>query len=125
MSIKSIIPELIAKDINQTIEFYTKILKLKLIAVFPKENPVWVKFGNENSFIMFETAKSLGEIIPELKNKPIDGSFNIYFEVDNIDEMYGEIKDSVEVIVPLIEKPFKQFSIKDVNGYILLIGQHD
>lgn len=125
MNIKNIIPELVTNNISETIDFYTNVLKLNKIAVYPEKNPEWVKFGNESDYIMFETPNSLGEIIPELKNKQIDGSFNIYFEVENIEEMYNRIKDSVNVIVPLIEKPFKQFAIKDVNGYILLIGQHN
>lgn len=124
MFVKSIIPELIVRNINQTIGFCSGVLGLETISVYPAENPEWVKMGNGSSYIMFETAQSLGEIIPELRNKPIDGSFNIYFEVENIEELYNKIKDSVEVIVPLVEKPFKQFSVRDVNGYILLIGQH-
>lgn len=125
MYVKSIIPELVTKDIDKTIEFYNGILKLYIISKYPKEKPVWVKFGVGDSFIMFETNESIGMVIPELKDKTIDGSFNIYFEVENIERMYAEIKDSVDVIVPLIDSPFKQFAIKDVNGYILLIGQHN
>lgn len=125
MYVKSIIPELVTKDIDKTIEFYNGILKLNIISEYPKEKPVWVKFGVGDSFIMFETNESIGIVIPELKDKTIDGSFNIYFEVENIERMYAEIKDSVDVIVPLIDSPFKQFAIKDVNGYILLIGQHN
>jgi predicted enzyme related to lactoylglutathione lyase len=125
MYVKSIIPELVTKDIDKTIEFYNGILKLYIISKYPKEKPVWVKFGVGDSFIMFETNESIGMVIPELKDKTIDGSFNIYFEVENIERMYAEIKDSVDVIVHLIDSPFKQFAIKDVNGYILLIGQHN
>lgn len=124
MTIKSIIPELITNDIEGTIEFYTKILGLEIVSVFPKENSEWVKLGKANNYIMFETAKSLGEIIPELECKTIGGSFNIYFEVENIEEMYNKIKDYVEVTYPLNGNTFKQFAIKDVNGYNLLIGQH-
>lgn len=125
MYVKSIIPEFVTKNIDKTIEFYNGILKLNIISKYPKEKPVWVKFGVRDSFIMFETNESIGMVIPELKEKTIDGSFNIYIEVENIEGMYAEIKDSVNVIVPLIDSPFKQFAIKDVNGYILLIGQHN
>lgn len=125
MNIKYLIPELITNDICKTMAFYTGILKFNLIAKYPDENPQWVKFRIGNSYIMFETAGSLAEIIPQFRNKSIDGSFNIYLEVEDIERMYADIKDKVDVILPLIEKPFRQFAMKDVNGYILLAGQHN
>ncbi|MFA8344409.1 MAG: VOC family protein, partial [Rhodothermaceae bacterium] len=86
MEIRSAVPELVTDNIGNTIEFYTKILGLKLVSEYPKENPQWVKFGTGSGFIMFETRKSIGRLIPEYNNKEKGGTFNLYFEVDNIEE---------------------------------------
>lgn len=122
--IKFFIPELVTNNIQETISFYTNSLGMELISSFPKENPTWIKLGLNGNYLMFETTDSLSEVIPIIKQTPIGGSFNIYFEADNIEDLFAMLKNSTEIITPLIDKPFKQFSIKDNNGYILLIGQH-
>ena len=48
----------------------------------------------------------------------------IYFEIEEIEDFYHNIKDQVEVIVPYKNNTYKHFAIKDVNGYILLFGIH-
>ncbi|MEE9441699.1 MAG: VOC family protein [candidate division Zixibacteria bacterium] len=124
MEIKSLTPELVTEDISGTIKFYTEVLNLELISSYPNENPEWIKLKCGDNYIMFESRDSLGKLIPEINKKNIGGSFNIYFEVVNIDKLYERIKNTTDVIVPIINTPFKQFAIKDVNGYILLFGQH-
>ena len=125
MKFKRLTAELVTEDIPGTIEFYTKILGLELDSVYPNDVPIpqWIQFKCGNNHLMFESRKSLGQVIPEILRRELGGSFDIFIEMDGIVEYYKSIKDKAEVIVELTDIPFKQFAIKDVNGYIVLFGQ--
>ena len=125
MKFRRLTAELVTDDIPSTIEYYTKTLGLELDAVYPNDVPVpqWVQFKCNNDCLMFESRKSLGQVIPEIQSVKLGGSFDIFIEMEGVVEYYESIKDKVQVIVELTDVPFEQFAIKDINGYILLFGQ--
>jgi uncharacterized glyoxalase superfamily protein PhnB len=125
MKSKSLTAELVTEDIPGTIEFYTRVLEFELHSVYPSDNPQWVQFRCMNDYLMFESRESLAKIIPEMNRVQIGGSFDIYIEVEDIEELYENLRSKVEVVVQLTERPFRQFAVRDVNGYVLLFGQHD
>ena len=125
MKPKSLTAELVTEDVPGTIEFYTRILEFKLDSTYPADSPQWVQFRCMNDYLMFESRESLGKIIPEMRRVRIGGSLDIYIEVEDIEELYEDLKGKVEVVVQLTESPFRQFAIRDPNGYVLLFGQHD
>ena len=51
------------------------------------------------------------------------GSF--YFVVDNVDELWNQVKDDCEVVyeIETFEWDMREFAIYDNNGYILQFGQ--
>src|SRR5512136_625445 len=125
MKFRRLTAELVTEDIPSTIEYYTKTLGLELDSVYPDDVPIpqWVQFKCNNHYLMFESRKSLGQVIPEIQLMKLGGSFDIFFEMEGVVEYYESIKDKVQVILELTDIPFKQFAIKDINGYILLFGQ--
>lgn len=125
MKFRRLTAELVTEDIPCTIEYYTKTLGLELDSVYPDDVPIpqWVQFRCSNDYLMFESRKSLAQVIPEIQRVKLGGSFDIFIEMEGVAEYYESIKDKVQVIVELIDIPFKQFAIKDINGYILLFGQ--
>lgn len=124
MKIKNITPELVTENIEKTLKFYTEVLNLELAKKVPDINPFWIKLKSGNDYIMFITKDSLGTVIPEINNISIGGSFNIYFEIEDIEEYYENIKDQLIIIKSFQNSPYKHFVAKDPNGYILLFGQH-
>ncbi len=125
MKFRRLTAELVTEDIPGTIEYYTKTLGFELDSVYPKDEPIpqWVQFKCNKDYLMFESRKSLGEVIPEIRSVKLGGSFDIFIEMEGVVEYYQSIKDKVKVIVELTDIPFTQFAIKDINGYILLFGQ--
>jgi len=125
MKFRRLTAELVTEDIPSTIEYYTKTLGLELDSVYPNDVPIpqWVQFKCNNDYLMFESRKSLGQVIPEIQLVKLGGSFDIFIEMEDVVEYYESIKNKVQVIVQLTDIPFTQFAIKDVNGYILLFGQ--
>ena len=127
MKFRRLTAELVTEDIPSTIKYYTKTLGFELDAIYPNDAPFpqWVQFACSNDYLMFESRKSLGEVIPEIQLVKLGGSFDIFIEMEGVTEYYRSIKEKVQVIVELTDIPFKQFAIKDINGYILLFGQLD
>jgi hypothetical protein len=127
MKFRRLTAELATDDIPSTIEYYTKTIGLQLDSVYPDDVPIpqWVQFKCNNDYLMFESRTSLGQVIPEIRWAKLGGSFDIFIEMEGVVEYYASIKDKVQVIVELTDIPFRQFAIKDINGYILLFGQLD
>ena len=125
MKFRRLTAELVTEDIPSTIEYYTKTLGLELDSTYHNDAPIpqWVQFKCNDDYIMFESRRSLGQVIPEIQSVKLGGSFDIFIEMEGVVEYYDAIKDKVQVIVELTDVPFKQFAIKDINGYILLFGQ--
>ena len=125
MKFRRLTAELVTDDIPSTVEYYTKTLGLELHSVYPNDAPIpqWVQFKCSNDYLMFESRKSLGQVIPEIQSVKLGGSFDIFIEMEGVVEYYESIKDKVQVIVELTDMPFEQFAIKEINGYILLFGQ--
>ena len=69
MKFRRLTAELVTEDIPGTIEYYTKTLGLELDSVYPNDVPIpqWVQFKCNNDYLMFESRKSLGQVIPEIQ----------------------------------------------------------
>ena len=75
---------------------------------------------------MFQTFQSLGDELPQIsRNK--GGSLLLYIKLKNIRTFYQSIKDKVQVLKTL-ETTFygaTEFSILDINGYILTFAEDE
>jgi uncharacterized glyoxalase superfamily protein PhnB len=125
---ESLSPNIFVKDINATIEFY-KILGFKLIMTVPPEEGsdlVWAMMTNGSVTMMFQTYESLGDTLPDI-SRTNGGSLLLYIKLKAIRGFFESIKDKVTVIHSL-EKTFygaTEFSIKDVNGYVLTFAEDE
>lgn len=122
----SISPNIFVKDINKTIEFY-KQLGFNLTMTVPEEGDlIWAMMSNGNITFMFQTFDSLGSDLPEISRQD-GGSLLLYIQLKAIREYHDRIKDKVNVIKGL-EKTFygaTEFSIQDINGYILTFAENE
>lgn len=121
------IPELMVDNIEDNINFYTNILDFKMLAKYPESNPSFLKIKNGNTELMLFNRKEFSKEIPQLKDIKIGGSFVLYINVDNINELYEDIKDKVNIIKELHNTDYgtMEFVIEDINGYILMFNQRD
>lgn len=120
MKITHLFPTLATANLEETIKFYTEFLGFECQAQYPQENPCWVSLCSGGVEITFNTPNS------EMKfEKPIlTGS--IYLQVENIDEVWENLRNKVEVLYELENFSYgmREFGIKDCNGYILNIGEN-
>ncbi|MBI5217001.1 MAG: glyoxalase [Ignavibacteriae bacterium] len=123
---ESLTPNIFVKDINETIEFY-KLLGFTLTMTVPEEGDfVWAMMNNGNVTIMFQTFGSLGEELPNISRQD-GGSLLLYIKVSNVRELFQKVQSNVTILKGL-EKTFygaTEFSILDINNYILTFAQDE
>ena len=123
---KSIAPNIFVRDINETINYY-KQLGFELIATVPEEGDlVWAMMTCGEVTFMFQSFDSLGEDLPEI-SRQAGGSLLLYIQMEEIRKFHDSIVKKVDVVKGL-EKTFygaTEFSIKDLNGYILTFAEEE
>ena len=123
---ESIAPNIFVKDINKTIAYYRQ-LGFNIIAKVPEDGEiVWVMMTCGSVTFMFQTFESLGAEFPAISRQD-GGSLLLYVQTKKIREFHDRVKDKVNVIKGL-EKTFygaTEFSIQDINGYILTFAEDE
>lgn len=109
-------PMIWVDDVKFTINYYKNVLGFTETNF--EESWQWGWVRREGIEIMFAKPN---EHTP-YNGSNFSGSF--YFNVDNADEWYENLKDTTEVYYHLenFEYNMREFAIKDCNGYILQFG---
>ncbi|MCF8239857.1 MAG: hypothetical protein K9J16_00620 [Melioribacteraceae bacterium] len=124
--IKSLSPNMIVENVNETIEYYKKFIGFELIHTVPDEgtfNWAMMKHGEIN--LMFQSVESIIAELPQFSGQLNSRGCALFMVVEGLEQMYRKIKDDVEVIKPF-EKTFygmNEFTILDINGYFLTFAE--
>ncbi len=123
-------------DVNEAIKYYVGNLGFKFaMGVDGHENVkmgdindvelTWATIKKNDVEIMLQHQHSLINDVPEFKNRTVGGTFTLYITMDDTKNFYENIKDKVEIVKPLHETFYNtyEFSIRDLNGYILYFAQ--
>lgn len=95
------------KELERALKWYKDVLGFTVGGSWPSEKPNYVHFEHEGG-AMFA--------IMEHENYPSPGRFNFY--VDDVDTLWEQLKDKVEVIEKLFSTPYgsRKFTILDIDG---------
>ena len=82
-----------------------------------------VRSGNVEIFL--NAPGPAQEEYPAFKGRPIGGTLTLFIEVSNIRASYDELKDRVQVVMPLETKWYgvTEFAFLDPDGYIITFAQ--
>jgi len=126
LHMKSIAPNIFVRDMNKTIEYYQH-LGFEVAMKVPEEGDVvWAMLSCGSVNFMFQSFESLGEELPEISRQD-GGSLLLYIQTKEIVLFHDRIKNKVNIIKGL-EKTFygaTEFSIQDINGYILTFAEQN
>tara|TARA_R110002050_G_scaffold48559_8_gene113013 strand:- start:6845 stop:7333 length:489 start_codon:yes stop_codon:yes gene_type:complete len=126
VKMESISPNIFVKNMDETIKFYEQ-LEFKLTMRVPNEGDlVWAMMTNGNVVFMFQTLESLGDDLPEISRQE-GGSLLLYIQLKEIRQYHDRIENKVRILKGL-EKTFygaTEFSIRDINGYILTFAENE
>ena len=122
---ESITPNIMVKDVRETIKFYKVKLGFEIILTVPEEGDfAFAIMGKDNINIMFQEQNNLIEEYKSLKTEEIKPTFTLFITVKNIEKLYEEVKEKVEIAKEM-HKTFygkDEFAIFDNNGNILTIS---
>jgi len=125
--LKSLTPNLMVNDVEESIEYYTDLLGFTLLRTIPDTgHPDWAMVKRNDVIIMFQSAKSLRSNLPRLKGEKPGGGLTFYIKVDRITELHEELANNNVEIISELESTFYhtiEFSIVDVNGYVLTFSE--
>jgi len=118
MKLQFLRPMLWTEKLDETIEFYTKVLDFTLGN--KNEEWGWAHLYKDNVEIMLAKPNE-----HEPFDKPtFTGSF--YFITDDVDKLWQNLKDKTKVCYDIedFDWEMREFAIYDNNGYILQFGQN-
>jgi catechol 2,3-dioxygenase-like lactoylglutathione lyase family enzyme len=125
MPMLKLVPTLIVDDMPAANAFYHDVLEFELVDAQPPAEPWWARLRCGGAEIMLQMRQSLLEEYPFYRDLPLGGTFDLYIEMDGIDEYYARVKTRITPYFELAERLYgmRDFTIRDCNGYVVSFGQ--
>lgn len=117
---------MIVYNVNDTVDYYRSYFDFTLVASIPEEGDFqWAMMSSGNVTLMFQTKESILEDLPEFKDLDPGGTLTLFIKTNDVENIYENIKDNVEVVVDLHTTFYNmiEFTIRDLNGYILTFAK--
>lgn len=117
MRLRELTPIIWTEQLQETADFYTKVLNFKLDNLDMEHG--WGHLSKEGVQIMF----SLPRKEPDFTKAKFTGTFYIY--VNGINELWEELEGIANICYPIADHAYgmREFTIYDNNGYRLQFAQ--
>lgn len=127
MKYQSLSPNIGVKNVEETVQFYTRTLGFNLIMSVPSPNGglQWAMVANGGAAMMFQEMTNLIEEYPQLADRPPLGAITFYVKMNGMQELYEKLQ-ATEHIALKMHKTFygaDEFALFDNNGHILTITE--
>ena len=123
MVVNEVILELMVKDVSKTVKFYTEMLGFTLLASEEDDQnqTYWAKVRFRDFLMSFKEEKRLRSESQFMAERQVGGSISICVVVDEIEPVHAELENQFKMLdyPHLTPCGATQFSLMDVNGYIL------
>ncbi len=130
---KKITVNLMVGNVNETLDFYEKVLGFALVMGVPEDSQqiLTTRAGDtplgfaiikrDEVELMLQSHKSLAGELPEFRKRPVGGAITLYFQVANARELYERIQGQVTILKDLHTTFYgaEEFYIRDSNGFVL------
>ena len=134
---ENLTPNLMVKDVNRSVEFYTEILSFEFIMGVPEGTQetktsydagtplVHAMVRKDKVEVMLHKDGSFIEEFPEFKGAEPRATMGIYIMVDEISSYYTQVKSHIPPFKDMHTQWYgnKEFYVKDPDGYILGFAQ--
>jgi uncharacterized glyoxalase superfamily protein PhnB len=124
--LKKLTPNLVVADVSRSIAFYRDVLGFSLEQTVPEAEPfvfAIVKSGDVQIYL--NAPGPAFEEYPAFTERPIGGTLTLFIDVDDVRGSYAQLKDRVQVMMPLEKKWYgvTEFAFLDPDGYIITFAQ--
>jgi lactoylglutathione lyase len=120
-------PNLVVRDVEQSIRFYCDVLDFELDQYVPEKPPfVFASVRGGGVEIFLNQYETVVEEYPAFGKVPIGGTLTLYLAMQGVDDLYSEIRSNGTKIVMPIETKFygvREFAIADPDGYIITLAE--
>lgn len=130
---KKITANIIVNNVNESLDFYEKILDFSLVMAVPEGSHQVITVRDavtplgfaiirrDGVELMLQSRKSLADELPSLAATPVGTSFTLYIQVDDIEALYRAIKEKAVFIEDLHTTFYgaREFCIRDSGGNVL------
>ncbi|SRR6266568_3861710 len=126
MKLGKLTPNLMVEDVNKTVDFYREVLGFSLTMSLPKEGTFeWAQMQNGETEIMFQSRKSMSSELDLFKEQAVGASLTFFIDLKDVEKLYMKVRDEITVLADLHVTFYgtKEFSMQDINGYILTFAQ--
>jgi uncharacterized glyoxalase superfamily protein PhnB len=125
---KSMTTNLMVERVDDSVAFYQNILGFSVVASVPNESGKlqFAILSKDGITLMFQEKSNLTEEYPILSTDKVHPSVTLYIAVDNLDELYQELKERHEILGDLHTTFYgsKEFAIADNSGYVLTFTEN-
>ena len=126
MQIKKLTPNLIVRNVEDSLKFYREVLGLEPAITVPDQSPyVFASVSNGSVEIFFNDRKTVAAEYPKLAGT-IGGSLTLYLEVDSLPAVLDRVqKAGATISMPVTDQFYgmKEFAFEDSDGYTITIAQ--
>lgn len=122
-SVATILP---VDNVTESVEFYKKYFGFTLYEIFPDDGEATLAVVERKKlYVMFQDRKVFKEESKKYIGGEIDPSFSLLIDIDNAYQLYDSLKTKLEVVQELQLMFYGQleFSVRDLNGYIITFSQ--
>ncbi|HET8669989.1 MAG TPA: VOC family protein [Candidatus Saccharimonadales bacterium] len=124
--LKKLTPNLMVEDVQETLTFYRDVLGFEVTMTLPEAAPFdFAIVRRDGAELMFQSRASLSDNVPALAGSSIGASLTFYIEVTDLNDLYQQLRDRVEIVVDLHTTFYgtQEFYFRDINGYILSFSE--
>ena len=113
-------PLLKARDLDETVAFYTRLLGFESDQLWPTEEPGLCMLERGHTRLMFSTGADW-----DTPGAPPTLTGQLVFELSGVAELYEKLRGQVEVLwgPEVYAYGRREFSIRDPNGYRLVFSE--
>lgn len=126
MQIRKLTPNLVVRNVEASLRFYSEILGLEKAMTVPDESPyIFAAVSNGAVEIFFNDQKTVAAEYPKLAAS-ICASLTLYMEVDSLQSVFDRVqKSGAKISMPITDQFYgmKEFAFEDSDGYTITIAQ--
>jgi uncharacterized glyoxalase superfamily protein PhnB len=126
MQIRKLTPNLVVRNVEASLSFYSEILGLEKAISVPEQSPyIFASVSNGAVEVFFNDQKTVAAEYPKLA-ATIGGSLTLYMEVDSLQSVFDRVqKAGGKISMPITDQFYgmKEFAFEDNDGYTITIAQ--
>ena len=120
-------PNLVVRDVQAAIQFYTTVLGFRQAITVPDAPPyVFASVTAGDIEIFFNEQKTVAADYPTLARDPLGGTLTLFLECEGIEEILSAVeKSGAHIVMPLKTQFYgmREFAFLDPEGWTITMAE--